>query len=110
MKRLSVVFAASFGVLSSAFAGDINSYAGVYTGQTSRGNPAKLIIPKKGLPTYRFMGQDVIVDSVTVSGKTIRINVSNGDGSIVLTDNGKGRMDMKYRFKAGRAAAVLTRE
>ncbi len=103
----SILFIAS---AATALAADFGELAGTYTGKTAKGGDVRIVLPKSGTPTYRFRGDSVAVNSASVSGKTVKMSVGEGGGSITLTSSGKGQITYRYSFNGATAAATLTKQ
>lgn len=94
----------------SGFAAEFGELAGTYSGKTAKGSSITVVIPKSGTPTYSFGGSSVSVNSATLSGKTVKLSVGTGGGSVTLTETGKGKLSYKYAFKGDSASATLSKQ
>ena len=105
-------FAALAVFMSSAtsFAADYGDLAGSYSGKLAKGGAIRITIPKSGTPSYSFSGDSVSVNSAFLSGKTIKMDVGSGHGSVTLTAAGKGKLSYRYYFNGNTAATTLTRD
>jgi hypothetical protein len=109
MRRFLIASVAFLATTVSSFAAEFGDLAGTYSGKTATGSPVQVVIPKSGTPSYRFMGDSVRVNSASLSGKTIKMNVGTGGGSVTLSSSGKGQMSYRYSFKGNTASATLAK-